>query len=270
MSDTKSPKLTEAAVKFIAGLPEENKKSYQPVINHFIRWFGISRVITTLKPPEIANYAERLSLSDAGYSEKLEQIRAFLTYIKKEGWNRSNLPVHLRTKKTKAKLSTSGKGSSREVVALTREGYQELHSELEILKEKRLVAIDEVTRAAADKDIRENAPLEAARQEHGRISGRIRDLEEAVKSAIIIGENPTTARKADLGSILSIKALDSGDKLTYTIVSPREVNPALGRISSASPVGKALIGHDQGDIIEVDSPAGRHRYQIIKVARASS
>jgi transcription elongation factor GreA len=263
--DSQSPNFSDAAVKFLDSLPVAEKKLAQQVIYHFARWFGLNRAIGTLTPPEVANYAERRSLSDADYSQKLEQVRAFLLYARKSGWNRSNLAVHLRAKKTKARLPLAGGRSTEEAVALTREGYLEFQAELEILKGKRLQAIDEVSRAAADKDIRENAPLEAAREEHGRISGRIRELEEAIKSARVIGENSTETRKAGIGSTLLLKSLDSGDEMSYTIVGPREVDPARGRISSVSPVGKALIGHDQGDTIEVATPVGKLRYHIVNI-----
>ena len=262
--ESQSPNFSDAAIKFLGSLPVAERKLAQQVIYHFARWFGLNRAIGTLTPPEVANYAERLSLSDADYSQKLEQVRAFLLYARKAGWNRSNLAVHLRAKKTRARLPLAG-GRSTEEVALTREGYLEFQAELETLKGKRLQAIDEVSRAAADKDVRENAPLEAAREEHGRISGRIRELEEAIKSARVIGESTTVARKADIGSTLLLKALDSGEELSYTIVGPREVDPTRGRISSVSPVGKALLGHDQGDTIEVATPAGKLRYQIVNI-----
>ncbi len=265
--DGQSPNFSDAAGKFLSSLPVAESKLAQQMLHHFARWFGSNRAIGTLTPPDVANYAERLSLSDADYSRKLEQVRAFLLYVRKAGWSRTNLAVHLRAKKTRARLSAAGGGgrSTEEAVALTREGYLEFQAELESLKEKRLKAIDEVSRAAADKDIRENAPLEAAREEHGRITGRIRELEETLKSVRVVGESTTEAQKADIGSTLLLKALDSGDEMKYTIVGPREVDPARGRISSVSPVGKALIGHDQGDTIEVATPAGKLKYQIINI-----
>lgn len=263
--DNRSPSFSDAATRFLGSLPVADRASAQQVIYHFARWFGLNRGVGTLTPPEVANYAERLSLSDADYSRKLERVRAFLLYARKEGWSRDNLAAHLRAKKARARLPLAGGSSTGEAVALTREGYLEFQAELESLKDRRLKAIDEVRRAAADKDVRENAPLEAARQEHGRITGRIRELEEAIKSARVIEERPVVTQKVDIGSTLRLKALDSGEEFGYTIVGAREADPAQGRISSVSPVGKALLGHDQGDIIEVGTPVGKLRYQIVKI-----
>lgn len=265
MSDTNGPEIALAVLKFLGSLPENERAAPQQAVYHFARWFGMNRSVGALAPPEVANYAERVSLSDTDYSRKLEQVRAFLLYAKKESWTRSNLSVHLRAKKTKARKSSSGGRACAEGAALTREGYLGLQAELESLKCKQLTAIDEVRRAAADKDVRENAPLEAAREEHGRITGRIRELEEAIKSSRVVGENSRAGRKADVGSTLRLKSLDSGEELVYTIVGPREVDPARGRISSSSPVGKALLGHDKGDTIEVVTPGGRQRYRVVRI-----
>ncbi|MFH0942344.1 MAG: GreA/GreB family elongation factor [Chloroflexota bacterium] len=265
MNDTRSPDFAGAVLQFLGSLPETERVTAQQAVYHFARWFGMSRSLGTLAPPEVANYAERLSLSDTDYSRKLERVRAFLLYARKEGWNRGNLSTHLRAKKVKARQPSTGGRACEEGAALTREGYLGLQAELASLKCRRLTAIDEVRRAAADKDVRENAPLEAAREEHGRITGRIRKLEEAIKSARVVGENSRAARKADVGSTLRLKSLDSGEEMVYTIVGPREVDPARGRISSGSPVGKALLGHDQGDTIEVVTPGGRQRYQVVRI-----
>ncbi|RJQ39144.1 MAG: transcription elongation factor GreA [Dehalococcoidia bacterium] len=263
MSDARSPEFAPAISKFLSSLPGNERKAAQQALYHFARWFGLNHRLDALTPPEIANYVERLSQSDADYSSKLEQVRAFLVYAKKEGWRRDNLSVHLRTKKVKARAVSSGAHARRKEITVSREGYQGILAELEALKCRQLEVIDEIRRAAADKDFRENAPLEAAREEHGRITGRIRELEEALKLARVVEGNSGAGKKADVGSTLRLKSLDSGEEMVCTIVGPREVDPARGRISSSSPVGKALMGHERGDTIEVVTPGGRHRYQVI-------
>jgi len=257
--------FASAIPKFLSTLPEEKKAPAHQALSHFARWFGSSHRLDALTPPEIGNYAERLSQSDADYEGKLEQVRAFLVYAKKEGWRKDNLSVHLRTKKVKAKTVASGRRAARKEHAVSREGYLGLKAELEALKNQQLEVIGEIRRAAADKDFRENAPLEAAREEHGRITGRIRELEEALKSAKVVEENHGKNHKADVGSTLRLKSLDTGEEMVFTIVGPREVDPARGRISANSPVGKALLGCDKGDTVEVATPGGKHRYQVIRL-----
>jgi len=259
--------LGEAASRFLVNLSPEERKASQQEIYKFVRWYGWERHLAGLTAPEVANYADRLSLSDIDYAKKLEQIRAFLTYAKKEGWSQSNLAIHLKVRKAKTKSPPLTGQGVRQTMSLTQQGYAELQAELAELKSKRFQAIDEMRRAAADKDFRENAPLEAAREQHGQLEGRIRELEEAVKLASVIDEKPKVTLKVNIGDSILLQDLDSGEELHYTIVSPREVDPTRGMISSASPVGKAIVGRDQGEVIEVVTPDGKLRYQIKLIER---
>ena len=264
-SGSQSPSLGEAASRFLAGLSPEKRGMSQQEIYRFIRWYGGERPLAGLTAPEVANYAEQLSLSDTDYLRKLELIRAFLTYAKKEGWSKSNLATHLKARKGKTRFRSLSRQGLPQTISLTRQGYDELEAELAVLKGKRPQAIDEMRRAAADKDFRENAPLEAAREQRGYLEGRIRELEEALKSAVVIDEKQKATLKASIGNSVILCDLASGEELRYILVSPREVDPTKGKISIASPIGKAIIGRGQGEIIEVTVPAGKLRYQIKQI-----
>jgi len=265
--DNSSLNLGQAASQFLTGLLHEERKASQQVVYSFVRWYGWERSLASLTAPEVANYAERLSLSDTDYLKKLELIRAFLIYARKEGWSKTNLATHLKIRKAKTKLSPSTKPDLPQAVSFTQQGYEELQAELATLKSKRSQAIDEIRRAAADKDFRENAPLEAAREQHGQLEGRIRELEEAVKSANIIEERREVTLTASIGDCIVLQDLASGEELCYTLVSPREIDAARGKISSASPVGKTVIGRKQGEVVEVVTPSGILRYRIKQIER---
>lgn len=264
-SSNPSPNLGEAATRFLGGLAVEDREASQQEIYRFVRWYGWERPFGGLAPPEVASYAERLSLSDTDYAKRLELIRAFLGYARKEGWSRTNLAIHLKPRKGKAKPPPLLRQGQSEATSLTRQGYAELEAELAALKDKRREAIDEMRRAAADKDFRENAPLDAARAQRGQLEGRIKELEEALKSATIIGEKQEVAVKAGVGDSVILRDLDSGEERNYIIVSPREVDPTRGKISSVSPLGKAIIGRGKGEVVEVMAPAGKLRFQIKQV-----
>ena len=148
---------------------------------------------------------------------------------------------------------------------MTGEGYAKLEAELTALKARRISAIASVRLAAADKDFRENAPLEAARQEHGRLEGRIREIEATLKSAVIIAEKEAPAPKIGIGDHIILCDLASGEELRYTMVGTREVDPSQGKISSLSPIGKAILGRRQGETVEVTVPVGKLRYQIKQI-----
>ena len=262
---SQNPGLGEAAGRFLTKLSPQEREASQQEVYRFVRWYGWERPFAGLTAPEVANYAERLSLSDTDYAKKLELIRAFLAYAKKEGWSRTNMASHLKTKKAKAVPQAAGRALPD--VSLTRQRYDELEAELADLKSRSHELIDEIRRAAADKDFRENAPLAAAREERGHVEGRIRELEEILKAATIIDEKREPALKTGIGDRIAVVDLASGDELHYIIVDPREVDPTKGKISIASPLGKALIGRNDGEVIEIAVPAGKLRYQIKRVER---
>jgi transcription elongation factor GreA len=264
-SGSQNISLSEAASQFVAKLSPEEKETSQPEIYKFVRWFGWERPFAGLTAPEIANYAERLSLSDTDYTRKLGLIRAFLSHAKKAGWSKTNLSPHLKAKKVKTGLPSSNKQSMPENVKLTQQGYAGLETELANLKRKRPQLIEDMRKAAADKDFRENAPLAAAREQRGHLEGRIRDLEETLKAAVIIQGEPESSLKMNVGDRLVLHDLASGEETLYVLVNPREVDPTQNRISSASPLGKALIGRGEGEIVEVTVPAGKLRYQIKRI-----
>ena len=264
-SDSHNPSLSEAASRFLAKLSPRERETSQQEVYRFVRWYGRERPFAGLTAPEVANYAEQLSLSDTDYTKKLELIRAFLAYAKKEGWSKTNLATHLKTKKGKSGLRTPGRVDVPETISLTQQGYDELEAELAVFKSKRHQLIDEIRKAAADKDFRENAPLAAAREQRGHVEGRIRELEETLKAASVISGERKPALKAGIGDSIVLCDMGSGEELHYMIVHPREVDPTKGKISSISPIGKALIGRGEGEVIEVTVPAGKLRYQLKQV-----
>ncbi len=269
MNDKNAPNISleEAAGQFLARLTPGEKETSQPEVYKFVRWFGRERALDSLSAREVANYAGRLSLSDTDYGRKLDQLRAFLTHARKAGWSKTNLAVYLKAKKVKDGPAPVTRQGFPEVVELTRQGYAELENELNSLKNKRPELIEQMRRAAADKDFRENAPLAAAREQRGYLEGRIKELEEALKAARIIDEQPKSGLKTGVGDRLIVQDMASGEELCYRIVNPREVDPTQGKVSSVSPLGKALIGRGEGETVEVAVPAGKLRYQVKRIER---
>jgi transcription elongation factor GreA len=259
--------LGEAAGRFLASLPAEDRGTSQQEIHKFVRWYGWERSFARLTAPDVANYAERLSQSDTDYLKKLDLIRAFLVYARKEGWRQDNLAIHLKARKGKTRATASVRKSKLESVKLTQQGYDELKAELAALQSRRPQIIDDMRRAAADKDFRENAPLDAAREQRGQLEGRIMELEEILSSAVIIDEKRKDTPRANIGDSIVLQDLTSGEELHYTLVNPKEVDPTKGKISGASPIGKATVGKRQGDFVEVTVPAGKLRYQIKQIER---
>ncbi|MBI2869535.1 MAG: GreA/GreB family elongation factor [Chloroflexi bacterium] len=263
--DVKNLSLGEGAGQYLAGLKAEERARSQQEINSFVRWYSWGRSFAALTAPEIANYAEQLSLSDTDYASKLELVKAFLAYARKAGWSRTNLGIHLKAKK--AKSAPNGRCGLPEVVALTARGYAELEAELAGLKNKRSQVIEDITKAAADKDFRENAPLAAAREQKSFLEGRIKELEETLKLATILNSESRVAVRINIGDRVYLENQSTGQEVNYVIVHPTEVDPANGRISSASPIGKSVLGRCQSEIIEVIAPAGKMCYRVSRVER---
>ena len=265
------PSLGEAVILYLGKLTTRNREESQPEVYKFARWCGWEGSFSRLAGPAIAGYAETINVSDIDYEKKFSTLRGFLAYAKKAGWSQTNLATHLKSKKGKggpiAKTKTSSRNQPPEAAALTQERYDELQTELEKLKKRSHELMGEIQRAAADKDFRENAPLHAAREERGHVEGRIKELEPALKSAVIIQENKSHTKKSTIGDCILVCDLTTNEECRYIIVDPREVNVAKGKISIASPLGKALLGRADGDMVEINVPAGKLRYQVKKIER---
>jgi transcription elongation factor GreA len=266
-SDNRIPSLGEAAAQFLAKLPPREREASQPEVFKFARWYGWERPFARLAPPDVASYAEQQSPSDTDYARKLEMVRSFLAYAKKAGWSRTNLASHLKSKKTKAAPQVATRRGQPEAASLSRQKYEELEAEVAGLKARSQELIQEIQRAAADKDFRENAPLDAAREERGHVEGRIKELEETLKAATILDEERKRALKTGVGDSIILSDLDSGEEMRYMIVDPREVDASRGKISIASPLGRALIGRKNGEVVEITAPVGKLRYQIKRIER---
>ena len=263
--DSENMSLGEAAGRFLASLSSDEGKLSQQEIYKFVRWYGWERPLSGLTAPEVGNYAEHLSLSDADHIRKLELVRAFLIYARKEAWTKISLATYLKAKKGKVRSRPVARSNSRETVSLTQEGYDKLEAELASLRKRRPQIIEEMQKAAADKDFRENAPLEAAREERGYLEGRIGELEETLKSAAIIGEGHKSTIKVSIGDKVILCDMTSNEELCYTIVGSREANPSKGKISEVSPIGKAIVRHRQGEVVGVLTPACKFSYRIEKI-----
>jgi transcription elongation factor GreA len=256
-----NPTLAEAADAFLSSLPLEERGKIQAEVSKFVRWLGSSRQVRGISPVDVASYGEQIIPSAA------KPLRSFLTYIRKKGFTKMSLAPHLRAKKASSK--TAAFWQSFQVRAtLTAQGYAKLETELTSLKNQLPEVIDEIQKAAADKDFWENAPLAAARERKAHLEGRIKELESTLNLARIMGEGQSTSR-AKFGDTVVLCDLSSGKELSYALVDPREANPANGKLSVASPLGKVLLDKEKGQTVEVVAPAGTFCYRIEDIVRTN-
>ena len=147
--------------------------------------------------------------------------------------------------------------------ALTRDGEARLRAELdELTRVKRPQVIARIRTAKEHGDLKENSEYHAAREEQSFLEGRVQAIEARLRSAVIV-EAPVAGSRVGLGSVVTLD--DDGETVAYTIVGADESDPPRGRISSSSPVGRALVGRDTGDYVVVVTPAGERRYRILEI-----
>lgn len=258
--------LDQAIQEFIAHLPDSEKEQNSKDLNSFVRWYGRGRIrkFKDTKVTELDDYSDFISRTSLRAAESLKPVKAFLTYAHKEGWTPSNLSVHLRARKIKQAGGTSSRKAADEVF-LTEEGRQKLMAELEQLKEMRPRLAEDIRTAAADKDVRENAPLEAARERQGKVESRIKELEQLLITARVAQKQESSASKIEIGSRITICQVGTKELLCYQLVEPTEANLTDGKISVSSPIGKAIRGRWSGQVVSVTTPMGVLQYSIEEV-----
>ncbi|MCZ6539457.1 MAG: GreA/GreB family elongation factor [Chloroflexi bacterium] len=258
--------LNIAFQTYVRQLPQEAKKSAQPEIAKFVRWIGGQRAIDTLIPSEIGEYNEVFGAHTAtrDATERLSAVKLFLAFLKKKGHIEINLAQHLRLRKsrTSASRATTMMNPTRSV-RLTQSGYNEMTKQLAQLQDERIKIVGDIQRAAADGDVRENAPLEAAREAQGMAIGKIREIEATLKVAVIIDAKEQDSGRVHVGSKVELTETTQGKTLKYQIVEPNEANPLTGKISIVSPVGSAILGHKVGDEVKVKTPSGQQVYRVV-------
>lgn len=254
--------LGDAASRYLGTLATEDSERAQQEINRFVRWFGPNRSFVEMRAPDVERYGEQVNQVSGDPARALEPVRAFLAYAKKVGLSKTNLGTHLRAKKVAGSKSQADKRDC-ETIPMSAEGYARLEEELRVLEDKRPQVIAEITRAAADKDFRENAPLQAAKEEQSHLEGRIQEIQATLKVARVVSQN--AGERIGVGCKVVLCDVTSGDEFDLTLVHDAEANLSKGKMSAASPTGKALLGRKLGDTVEVAAPAGRLCYRVVAV-----
>ncbi len=151
---------------------------------------------------------------------------------------------------------------------LTSKGLQALEDELQDLKVvKRKEIAQKIKEAREQGDLSENAEYDAAKDEQRSIESRIEELENIIKFAEVIDESAYDKDKVGIGSTVRFHDEKFDEDLEYRIVGSTETNIIKKKISNESPIGKALIGHRVGEVVEVESPEGTSRYTILEIFR---
>jgi len=153
-----------------------------------------------------------------------------------------------------------------ERIPMTREGYQKLKAELEHLKSnERPQVIKAIEEARSHGDLSENAEYEAAKERQAFIEGRVSELGYKLGNAEVIDVDNQPKDRAVFACTVVLENVDTGEDVEYQLVGPEESNIEKGRISVASPLGKAIIGKKAGEEIVLNAPAGKRVYELVDI-----
>jgi transcription elongation factor GreA len=155
----------------------------------------------------------------------------------------------------------------KEVIYLTREGYEALKKELNELRERFMYEVAPKIKEARELgDLSENSEYDEAKNEQGKIGSRIREIEEILSKAEVIDESKLNSNTITLGNKVIIKDLETQEELELKIVNPQEADIFENKISIESPLARALEGKKVGDVVRVKAPKGIQRYQILGIS----
>ncbi len=149
---------------------------------------------------------------------------------------------------------------------MTGEGYQALDDELRRLKtQERPSVIAAISEARSHGDLSENAEYHAAKERQGWIEGRIAEIEDKISRAQVIDVSKLSGAQVKFGATVTVVDEDTEEEARYQIVGEHEADVKRGKVSITSPIARAMIGKEMGDVVEVNTPGGVKAYEILKV-----
>ena len=153
---------------------------------------------------------------------------------------------------------------------LTYQGLKKLEDELQELKVvKRKEVAQKIKEAREQGDLSENAEYDAAKDEQRDVEARIEEIEKILKNAEVVVEDEVDLDTISIGWKVRIQDMEYNEELEYKIVGSTEANSLKGKISNESPVGKALLGHKTGELVEVETQAGMLKYKVLEIQRSN-
>lgn len=154
-----------------------------------------------------------------------------------------------------------------EDVYLTRDFFHKMHEEFEQLKKDSIQISKEIETARLQGDLSENAEYDAAKEAQAQNAARRIDLEDKLARVKIIEDQDIPNDKIYIGAIVTLKDLETDEKMKYMMVSPEESSFEDNKVSVLSPIGKALLGHEKGEELDIEIPAGALKYKVLKIER---
>lgn len=265
MTQHPSRLLSEVSSDYLQASGKKATQATRQEVAKFVRWCGRTCEAGSLTPQVIEEYCGTLGGVGEEGTPRLAIVKGFLVYMHRCGWTATNLAPHAKLRRTGRKTSAAQRRQRDASSRLTEDGHRRLQEELVGLKAERVNATEDIRRAAATKDFSENAPLDAAREHQGQMEARIRELEATLKGATILERGKNVRVKVTLGARVVLRHAQTGHEVSYLMVESSEADPTAGKLSAASPLGKAVLDRTTGEEVEVLTPRGPVRYLVSKI-----
>ena len=150
---------------------------------------------------------------------------------------------------------------------MSAERFEKLKEELEYLKTVRTKEVaEQLKEARSFGDLSENSEYDEAKTEQGKLYSKIAEYEQLIKNAVIV-ENTNDVGKVGMGSKVTIRDMEFDETETYQLVGSQEVDPDNNMISTDSPIGATILGHQVGDVVDVHAPDGVIQFEILNIEK---
>lgn len=254
--------LGDAFKEYLDSLKPGQRVADEAFVKHYVSFVGYEQTIDTLSGSRVESYVEtRITSTDPNAEVRVAALKRWFQYLKKKGHTTENFGIHVRVRRSGRAASGAQRTRVEEApIEMTQEGLDQLQRELAELESNRPELVKAISIAREDKDFRENAPLDAAREALGYNEGRVKAIQEALKRAVVVRGGRD--ERSSLGSTVQVTRLNDEKALSYKLVSANEANAREFRISVESPVGKQLLGRAPGDEVVVEAPSGAIHLRI--------
>jgi transcription elongation factor GreA len=263
--------ISQAINQFVDHLKESKQALQgQQELLRFQARIGRDKPMSTLHAIEVGEYAKWTTENVEDPSTRLDPVKKFLTFANRRGWTENSLARYAaaprRNRRRFQNTGQNGTYTGTPSARLSQERHTELQVELQRLRDEVPQIREAIRLARSDGDVRENAPLDAAKDHQGIIESRIRVLETSIANAQIRSDTGSAAvTRSTVGARVTLKDVGSGRVVSYTLVDIREADAATGKISTQSPVGHALLDRTVGEEVTINVPRGTLQYLVQKI-----
>ena len=267
--------IDQAIDQFIKYLNEGRQTmTGQQELLRFRDRMGKDKPMSVLHAVEVGEYARWATENVEDTASRLDPVKRFLTFAHRRRWTEISLsryaaaPRRNRRRSRKSEANGNGTGAvsisdgANPTARLSRERYLEMQAELQRLRDELPQIRETVRQARSDGDVRENAPLDAAREQQSMVERRIRQLEADLARVEIVDAANADTEKVSIGSRVTLHDVAASRQRIFTLVDVREADVSAGKISTVSPIGQALMGHSPGEVLTINTPRGAMEYRI--------